>query len=181
MVGCMPNGREYRVSILRSVRPKLKTAWRNVCSESRGPYNDGMGILENARGADSGESKLIWGSQEPRKKKKKKQKRGKKEEKKKGHPHIFQITSPRHFRPCAIRNRRISFSGTSNCRIVCSISYVLRLGNPPHEPFFLTLSPTKMAHGLFFCGSFRLIIPGPSAPGIFGIWFSYINESLEMC
>lgn len=45
-----------------------------------------MGILENARGADSGESKLIWGSQEPKKRKKK----GKKE---KGHPHeLPQIT-----------------------------------------------------------------------------------------
>ncbi|KOS43046.1 hypothetical protein ACN38_g6027 [Penicillium nordicum] len=91
MVGCMPNGREYRVSILRSVRPKLKTAWRNVCSESRGPYNDGMGILENARGADSGESKLIWGSQEPRKKKKKSKKGEKKKKKKRDIPIYFKL------------------------------------------------------------------------------------------
>lgn len=80
-----------RVSILRSVRPKLKTAWRNVCSESRGSYSDGMEILENARGADSGESKLIWGSQEPKKRKKRE-----KREKEKGHSHTptNYITSP---------------------------------------------------------------------------------------
>lgn len=87
-VGCMPNGLKCPRLVPYYPNSKRRGA---TCTVS--PYSDGMGILENIQGADSGESKLkVWGSQEPQKKKGKKKR-----------PHIpFQMTYPRHLRPCAI-------------------------------------------------------------------------------